>query len=144
MKRSWKKIIVIAISILVIGGIFLLWGGKKEEWQETINGFGNLEKHERDWFPINKNREYRIIGNIHIYDGNITVVYKINNKVVWEQSYEKGNYQIPEYSFGEKEGEFSIEWKMSKDIKGTYDFSVEQRQRNITKLLERMKENIVE
>lgn len=142
MKKKWKKVVLIGTGIIIIVLIFILWGMKKTEWKEGINSYGTLEGIEWESFPVEKNKQYRITGNLFILKGSVKVTYRINDEVVLEKTYEAGNHNLEEYSFEKYDGQFCIEWEVSDNIEGTYDFVIDQRQKRIIKWIERIKENI--
>ena len=64
MKKKWKKVVLIDAGIIIIVLIFILWGMKKTEWKEGVNSYGTLEGIECESFPVEKNKQYRITGNL--------------------------------------------------------------------------------
>lgn len=142
MRKKWKKALIIGVGIIVIVLIFMLLGMKKTEWNESASSYGVLEGVEGDYFPIDENKEYRITGNLYLLKGSVEVTYRINDEVVFEKTYEAGNHKLEEYVFEKCGGEFCIEWQVSDDAEGSYDFTIDQRQWKITKWMERIEENI--
>ena len=156
MRKNLKKKLVIGVSvgsviILILAGI-VLWSMNKTKWHEVCSMFGPFDIMQLDeklssnsgdgTFYIDAENEYQITGNLEILSGKVTVVYKINNKVVFEKTYGVGKYTLEKYTFENEGGEICIEWQPSDNVDGSYKFGINQRQRKMSKWIERIEENI--
>lgn len=144
-----KRGIIVAIVIfIIIGTSFFI----KEQWKETMNTFGPLNIMETDdietlsenrtssSFSLSGKQDYYLSGSITVNKGNASCVITCDGTIIYENNFDKGNYQIKTDEFSNKTGKINVEIAATDDVEGDYNISIYTRESKFNHFIRRMKE----
>lgn len=148
-KKSMKRILIgLALTIILLGGAYIVLSNTMTDWLNACEGYGNLnvmamddDAQSNDFsfsFTINKNQDFKIAGNLLLTKGTVKVSYSLDGKLLSEEVYSKGNHVLESETYSGMDGELDIICEVSDDAEGSYKLSVYTRESLFQKLVSRV------
>lgn len=147
-----KRILVIA-GIICIGIILAVivrsWLQKKDDWYNSVEGYGPLNVMELDksaftnntdmTYPLDSVMDFQIKGQFTISKGEVEIIASLNGELLFMKTLNSEVQTFESDIYTDRTGEIKVDMIISDDIQGDYSVVIYTRETNLNRLIRRMK-----